>query len=104
MQMKRILGILLALCFLMSVTVAAAGAEPWQKEGKKDKDKKDKDERDKRDKDKKDKDKRDKDKKDKDERDKRDKDKKDKDKKDKDKKEGRELPYTPRSGTEHFGH
>ena len=92
--MKRILGILLALCFLMSVTVAAAGAEPWQKEGKKDKDKKDKDERDKRDKDKRDKD----------ERDKRDKDKKDKDKKDEDKKEGRELPYTPRSGTEHFGH
>ena len=40
--MKRILGILLALCFLMSVTVAAAGAEPWQKEDKKDKDKKDK--------------------------------------------------------------
>jgi hypothetical protein len=28
MQMKKILGILLAVCFLMSVTVAAVSAEP----------------------------------------------------------------------------
>jgi hypothetical protein len=31
MQMKKILGILLALCFLMSVTAAAVSAEPNQK-------------------------------------------------------------------------
>jgi Ni/Co efflux regulator RcnB len=58
MQMKRILGILLALCFLMSVTAAAvsAGAAPAYDKGKisenghnqiDEKDKKDKDQRDK---------------------------------------------------------
>jgi hypothetical protein len=33
MQMKRILGILLALCFLMSVTAAAVSADPVMKIG-----------------------------------------------------------------------
>jgi hypothetical protein len=37
MQMKRILGILLALCFLMSVTAAAVSAEPVKLGGKEDK-------------------------------------------------------------------
>jgi hypothetical protein len=37
MQMKRILGILLALCFLMSVTVAAVSAEPMNRDDNKDK-------------------------------------------------------------------
>jgi hypothetical protein len=36
MQMKRILGILLALCFLMSVTAAAVSARPDLKFGDKD--------------------------------------------------------------------
>ena len=35
MQMKRILGILLALCFLMSVTAAAVAAEPANKDVRK---------------------------------------------------------------------
>jgi hypothetical protein len=35
MQMKRILGILLALCFLMSVTAAAVSAKELQFNGKK---------------------------------------------------------------------
>ena len=33
MQIKKILGILLALCFLMSVTVAAVSAEPVKNKG-----------------------------------------------------------------------
>ena len=38
MQMKRILGILLALCFLMSVTAAAVGATEFRQVNKKDND------------------------------------------------------------------
>jgi hypothetical protein len=35
MQMKKILGILLAVCFLMSVTAAAVSADPGNKGGEK---------------------------------------------------------------------
>jgi hypothetical protein len=46
-KMKRILGILLAVCFLMSVTVAAVSAEPLKIGGEHGKKIGDKDDRDK---------------------------------------------------------